>query len=236
MGLLELALSSLGLVVATGAFVVALLALAGSYDDLVCKLVSLVYDPEVEVTLQDAGADTEKQYHVTEDGFEPTYADEFRIDYHRFENRVTAADGGMVRTFTFSVALDGYDDREATARLRVETDPMVYLTYDEDRRRDVEDGYRAITRGDRREFTFAESTVSSEDPYWFTPTFEVQMPPEGEFREFEVEAEVDVSVDASEFEVPLLGIDLPERVGEVEFQTIEREWTIVGPDHPEFGS
>lgn len=237
MGLLEITLALLGLLVGAGALVLSALALFASYDALVRKVIYYAYDPKVELTLQDAGPETEKQFHVTDSGFETAYSDHFEIDYHKFENKVTAADGGgMIRTFNFSVHVDAYDEREVTTGLRVETDRMVYLNYDETARDDVEGGYETIRKGDVTEYVFRESTVSSEQPYWFDPSFEVQMPPEGTYREFEVEAELDVSVDASEFEVPLLGTDLPDTIGEVEYGPIQRRWTIIGPDHPEFGS
>lgn len=237
MGILEVALSLLAVLLSAGALLVAVLAVAVNYDALVRTVVYHTYDPKVEVTLGDAGPETEKQYHVTESGFEPTYDDDFEIEYHRLDNRVTAADGGgMIRTFSFSVDVDGYDHRTARVGLDVTADSMVRLTFDDYHRKDVEDGYRAIRTGGRREYSFVESPVSVDEPYWFTPTFEVQMPPDGTYREFEVAATADVSVDAAEFEVPVLGVSLPATVGEVEFEPIEREWTIIGPDHPEFGS
>jgi len=237
MGLLEIALGLLGLLVGGGALLIALLALFASYDDLVRKLIYYAYDPKIEVTLQDAGPETEKQFHITDAGFQPTYSDHFRIDYHKFENKVTAADGGgMIRTFNFSVHVDAYDDKRAMTQLRVLADRMIYMNYDETARDDVEDGYEKIRKGEKTEYVFRESELSRAEPYWFDPSFEVQMPPEGDYREFEVEAELDVTIDASEFEIPGLGRNLPTTIGEVEFESIERQWTIIGPDHPEFGS
>ncbi|PSQ17259.1 hypothetical protein BRD00_08065 [Halobacteriales archaeon QS_8_69_26] len=237
MGLLEVALSLFAVLTAAGALFVAGVAVAVNYDALLRKAIYHAYDPKVEVTLQDAGPETEKQFHITESGFEPTYDDDFEIDYHRFDNRVTAADGGgMIRTFTFSVNVDGYDHRAADVALDVTADSMVRLSFEDHHRNDVEDGYREIRMGSKREYSFMELPVSTEEPHWFNPTFEVQMPPDGTYREFEVEATVDVSMDASEFEVPVAGVSLPSSVGDVEFDSIEREWTIIGPDHPEFGS
>jgi len=141
---------SVGIAISVLALVIAILGLAASYDRLVQKIIHYLYDPRIEITLQHAGdEDTSKQFHISEeDGFNPTYHDEFEIPYHKFPSAdptvgelAGQSDVTGVDVFNCTVNVHAYDDKLSRVQLRVITDGLFHLRFEERRRADPEEAF-----------------------------------------------------------------------------------------------
>ncbi len=218
------------------AVILSVLALIAVYDRLIRKVIFHFYDPKIEITLQGAGDDTQKQFHIN-DGFNPTYHDEFAIKYYKLPEREPSVDKfdpqKNVETRSFSISVHGYDTKKATVRLQVTTKSGFHLQFEPRRLNDPTDPVDITRDGPNTVYTFPESEVSNLDSYWGMPNFEIQMNEEGTYRSFRLRAIVNVTMDASEFTIPFTDWHLPKNIGAVEFPSIEREWEIQGPDHDE---
>jgi len=196
----------------------------------------------MELTLQPVEAVRGEQFHISEeDGFSPTYYDEFEVEYHK----LTDVDSGYkyVRqddelgdfyTFEFQIVHQNYGEKELHVQLKVVTDSRVRILSE----RDLQ--FEPKPKGALQEFVFRagtsqpnpdESKMAMEGPYFVVTQFRDTMNTVGTFGRWEIRAVMDVSVDVSEFKVPFLGIEIPGTFDKIELDPIERKWTILGPDH-----
>lgn len=220
------------------AVLLSIISLGAVYDRIIRKAIFHLYDPHIELTLQEAGDETTKQFHVEEGkGHIPTYHDEFEIPYYKLPERDPAVErfdlGTNVETRSFSFSVHAQDTKKATIQLRITTRGVATLRFEPQRLNDPTDPVDITRDGPDKVYEFPRGEISNVDPYWAQANFEIQMNEGGTYRSFRLSGEVDVEIDASEFSIPVLGWRFPKNVGTVEFKPIRREWLILGPDHPD---
>jgi len=229
-------MSTISIVLSGIAVLLSILAIIAVYDRLIRKAIYHFYDPYIDLTLQGAGDDTLKQFHVEEgEGHIPTYHDEFEIPYYKLSKgdptvgRFDSDKETETRSFHFSA--HAQDTKKATIQLRIRTRLGAVLRFEPRRMNDPTDPVNITRDGPNKVYEFPRGEISNVDPYWAQPSFEIQMNKDGTYREFRLSGEVDVTINASEFSIPVLGFQIPENVGKIEYPAIRREWMILGPDH-----
>ncbi|MDR5657850.1 hypothetical protein RH831_11775 [Halodesulfurarchaeum sp. HSR-GB] len=220
------------------AVLLSVLAIIAVYDRLIRKAIYHFYDPHIDLTLQGAGEDTVKQFHVEEgEGHIPTYHDEFEIPYYKLPERDPTVDrfdaDTETETRSFSISVHGQDTKKATIQLRIRTRGSAVLRFEPRRLNDPTDPIEITRDGPDKVYEFPRSEISNVEPYWAQANFEIQMNEKGTYRVFRLSGEVDYTINASEFSIPIIGWQFPEIVGDIEFPPIRREWEILGPDHDE---
>lgn len=229
-------MSTITILLSGAALFLSILAIIAVYDRLIRKAIYHFYDPHVDLTLQGAGDDTLKQFHVEDgEGHIPTYYDEFEIPYYKLSERDPTVDrfdsDTETETRSFHISVHGQDTKRAIVQLRIRTKGGVVLRFEPRRMNDPTDPIRITRDGPDKVYEFPRGKISNVEPYWVQPSFEIQMNKDGTYRRLRLSGDVDVTINASEFNIPVLGWTIPKNVGDVEFPQIRREWKVLGPDH-----
>lgn len=210
-------------IVGIGAFVIAVLMLYRTYDEIVQRIIYQIYTPQIRVNVNSSvhkGGSVEEYQTGFEAGVKAEKYNIKKLDPEQ-------AWGMLVVT----ISIQSLEERDIQVVLEILTESFMSLWFEQVRKAGEYIDFKIHEEGAKRRFEIEERVVHG--PQGSYPLIQLSLPVHAEnaIRKIPIDTSVDVTIDASEFRIPFTNHPLPPSIGEVQFAPIEHTFDILGPAH-----
>lgn len=205
------------------AVIIAFLMLYRTYDEVVARFIYHIYTPDISISVHasaEQGGSTDEYKTGYMGGFAAGKYNIQRLDPDEAE-----------RILLVPVSVQSLEDKDVRLSLEITTEPIMSIWFEEMRAEGDYFDFIAHDEGQKQRYEIEEKLYRF--PYGSYPLVYLAVPihAENAYERIPVDTRVRVSIEASEFKLPVLEWSLPRSIGVIHFEPIEHHFDILGPHH-----